>query len=145
MTTSRPQPLRRQEVTLPAEPRAVPLARVSAQVVYSQWGLADGNRVVDVGLLILSELVTNSVRHAADRSPHINVTLALGCDTLVLAVHDRHPFHPLRTDSPLALGLGTGGRGLHMILELTAESGGTCAVRPDPDGSGKTVWITLPL
>ncbi|MEU1629195.1 ATP-binding protein [Streptomyces sp. NPDC020096] len=139
---TRLQRLRRQQVTLPALPRAVPLARITAQVLYTQWGLRAGDRILDASLLILSELATNSVRHAAEVSPVLTVTYAVGADVLAFAVHDRHPFHPLREGvaaDPCA------GDGLVMVMELTHELGGTLTVRPDPDQVGKSVWITLPL
>jgi hypothetical protein len=96
---------------------------------------------VDPALLILSELVTNTVRHAALRSPQVTVIYAAGPDCLAFAVHDRHPYQP-----PLygaVTGPGTGG--LATVMELVFALGGTAVVRGDADSRGKSIWITLPL
>jgi two-component sensor histidine kinase len=126
-------------LTMPTEPAAVALARRTAEHVYPSWGINPGTAVLNPALLILSELVTNSVRHAAEASPSLDVIYAVGCGVLAFAVHDRHPHQPdltafSRPDS-----------GLAMIAELAAEHGGTATVRPDDDGGGKSVWVSLPL
>ena len=132
----------RHVLTLPNEPSAVRLARETAEKALAEWGINLRHPTVDPALLILSELVTNSVRHAALLSPQVTVTYAAGPDCLVLAVHDRHPYQP-----PLygaAGGTGTGTGGLATVVELTLGLGGTAVVRGDADGDGKSVWITLP-
>jgi serine/threonine-protein kinase RsbW len=48
-------------MTLPAESRSVRLARHAAHVVLGAWRLA---HVEETAVLIVSELVTNAVRHA---------------------------------------------------------------------------------
>jgi hypothetical protein len=63
--------------------------------------------------LILSELVTNSVRHAAVLSPNVTVIYAVGPDTFAFAVHDRHPCQPALYATP-----GNGGSGLATVVEL---------------------------
>ncbi len=35
--------------------------------------------------------------------------------------------------------------GLATVAEVTARLNGTWTVRPDADGGGKSVWVTLPL
>ncbi|MFD7561084.1 ATP-binding protein, partial [Streptomyces sp. NPDC059835] len=37
------------------------------------------------------------------------------------------------------------GSGLATVVEMTVELGGTAVLRPDADGGGKAIWITLPL
>lgn len=129
----------RHVMTVPMAPGAVARARETAEDVYRAWGIDRAHPVMGPALLILSELVTNSVRHAATASPQATVTYAAGADVLAFAVHDRHPHQPDLVEFAVA------GGGLAMIAELTAELGGTCTVRPDADGGGKNMWITLPL
>lgn len=131
----------RHVLTLPSEPSAVRLARETAEMTLVEWGIGLRHPAVDPALLILGELVTNSVRHAAAVSPQVTVVYAASGDCLALAVHDRHPYRP-----PLhewTAGGGTGGLGT--VMELTLGLGGTAVVRADADGRGKSIWITLPL
>ncbi|MFC9292469.1 ATP-binding protein [Streptomyces sp. NPDC057052] len=130
----------RHVLTLPAVPSAVRTARETAQQALTEWGISLRHPTVDPALLILGELVTNSVRHAAALSPQLTVVYAAGEDTLALAVHDRHPHQPLLYG---AIASGTGG--LATVMELTLGLGGTAVVRTDADGRGKSIWITLPL
>ncbi|ULR56099.1 ATP-binding protein [Streptomyces deccanensis] len=128
----------RHVLTLPNEPSAVRLARETAEEALVEWGIDLRRPVVDAALLILSELVTNSVRHTAEVSPQITVMYAASGGRLAFAVHDRHPHQPsLHHAEP-----GTGG-GLGMVMELTRQLGGTVAVHGDADG--KSIWTTLPL
>ncbi|MFD7866797.1 ATP-binding protein [Streptomyces sp. NPDC057682] len=122
---------------------AVRIARETTEQVLAEWGISRRHRTVDPALLILSELVTNSVRHAASHSPSITVHYAAGRHTFAFAVHDRHPHRPaLLTALPRP---GTTGGGLGTVMELTLGLGGTAVVRGDADGGGKSIWITLPL
>ncbi|MEH0580717.1 MULTISPECIES: ATP-binding protein [Streptomyces] len=131
----------RHVLTLPTEPSAVRTARETAEQALVEWRVGMRHPTVGPALLILSELVTNSVRHAAALSPTMTVIYAAGPDCLAFAVHDRHPYQPALytafTDS------GTGG--LATVMELTLGLGGTAVVRADADGKGKSIWITLPL
>lgn len=126
-------------LTLPTVPASVSLARQTGEYVYASWGINPGHPVLGPALLILSELATNVVRHAAETSPAFDVTYASGGGVLAFAVHDRHPHQP----DLVELAAPTGG--LAMVAEYTAELGGTATVRPDADRGGKNIWITLPL
>ncbi len=130
----------RHVLTLPTEPRAVRLARETAERTLAEWGIGDRHPAVGPALLILSELVTNSVRHAAAASPQTTVVYAASPDCLVFAVHDRHPHRPRLFGTH-----GAGRSGLATVVELTHGLGGTAVVRGDADGGGKSIWITLPL
>ncbi|MCT9084023.1 ATP-binding protein [Streptomyces fulvoviolaceus] len=131
----------RHVLTLPTEPSAVRTARQTAEQAIAEWGINRRHPAVDPALLILSELVTNSVRHAAVLSPQVTVIYAAGADCLAFAVHDRHPYQP-----PLYASVtDTGAGGLATVMELTLGLGGTAVVRGDADGRGKSIWITLPL
>lgn len=129
----------RHVLTLPTEPAAVRTARETAELALVEWGIGLRHPSVDPALLILSELVTNSVRHAAVLSPQVTVIYAASRDCLAFAVHDRHPYQP-----PL-FGAVTGAGGLGTVMELVLGLGGTAVVRADADGNGKSIWITLPL
>jgi two-component sensor histidine kinase len=131
----------RHVLTLPSRPSAVRVARETAEQVLVEWGIGLRHPAIDPSLLILTELVVNSVRHAAALSPQLTVIYAASPDCLAFAVHDRHPYQP-----PLHGALtGDGGTGLGTVMELTLGLGGTAVVRPDADGLGKSIWITLPL
>ncbi|MBH1937659.1 hypothetical protein I5Q34_25880 [Streptomyces sp. AV19] len=60
---------------------------------------------------------------------------------LAFAVHDRHPYQPALYRALAA----APGSGPAIVAAVTMELGGTAVVRPDADGQGKAVWITLPL
>ncbi|MFF5160221.1 ATP-binding protein [Streptomyces sp. NPDC000348] len=141
MTASVPNTLpHRHVLTVPTGPGAVRLARETAERALAEWGIGERHPAVGPALLILGELVANSVRHAAEASPQTTVVYAAGPGCLVLAVHDRHPYLP-RLSGPDGAGPG----GLATVVELTRGLGGTAVVRGDADGRGKSVWITLPL
>ncbi|MFF4508258.1 ATP-binding protein [Streptomyces sp. NPDC001401] len=133
----------RHVLTLPSEPSAVRTARETAELALVEWGINPRHPIIGPALLILSELVTNSVRHAAVFSPQVTVIYAAGDGCLAFGVHDRHPYQPPLyasvTDS------GTGAGGLATVMELTLGLGGSAVVRGDADGKGKSIWITLPL
>lgn len=59
----------RHVLTLPTMPSAVRTARETAEQALAEWGINPRHPTVGPALLILSELVTNSVRHAAALSP----------------------------------------------------------------------------
>jgi len=90
------------------------------------------DELVDDLLLLVSEMVTNAVRHGAPP-----VRLEVLADDLVvrLAVGDGHPGlpRPREVDDD-----AEGGRGMVLVDLLAAEHG----VRPQPPG--KTVWASVP-
>ncbi|MFI6858368.1 ATP-binding protein [Streptomyces sp. NPDC050421] len=139
-TRSRALPLRH-VLTLPTMGSAVRIARETTEQVLAEWGINGRHPSVGPALLILSELVTNSVRHAAGLSPTVTVMYAAGADTFAFAVHDRHPYRP----PLLSAGTAAGATGLGTVMELTLGLGGSAVVRGDADGKGKSIWITLPL
>ncbi|UNZ21303.1 ATP-binding protein [Streptomyces sp. 891-h] len=133
----------RYDFTLPtAHVTSVPRSRAEVDQVLSSWGLAT-HPIRDAVLLIVSELVTNAVRHAAVCSSAVDVALAMADGQLDVAVHDRHPHRPRALPTPRED--GDGGFGLHLVQHLAVEAGGSTAVPADPDGGGKTVTVTLPL
>ena len=131
------------DFSLPSDPVSVPASRAIAGQTLDAWGFARDDSVRQTALLVISELVTNSVRHAARLSPQVDVGLSLTDRELTVAVHDHHPHHPSPLPEPRLD--GEGGWGLRLVTELAAESGGALAVRADRNGPGKTVAAHLPL
>lgn len=89
-------------------------------------------RVVEIALVLLSELVTNAVLHGRS-----NPRLAVGAATgggLYVGVGDDDTRHPVVPDHDAQ---SLGGRGLHLVRALATRWG----VRPDPPG--KIVWFEL--
>ncbi len=106
----------------PAQARAIVVACTE------RFGLED---VCDDLTLVVSEMVTNAVRHAG---PPVALEIQADPDSVFVAVNDGSPIRPqLR----LADDDAEGGRGLLLVDLLCVEHG----VRPDP--SGKTVWAVL--
>lgn len=84
----------RHVLDVPAMGSAVRIARETTELVLVECGVGLRHPSVGPALLILSELVTNAVRHAAALSPTITVTYAHGPGAFAFAVHDRHPYRP---------------------------------------------------
>ncbi|HEY5833900.1 SpoIIE family protein phosphatase [Streptomyces sp.] len=115
--------------TFPAEPSAVRLARGKVHDTLLRWGLAP---LTDVTVLLVSELVTNSLRYA--HGP-IGVRMVRGTSLLV-EVSDPLPDPPRER---VATEEDEGGRGLQLVARASRRWG----TRHGP--LGKTVWFELPL
>ncbi|MFJ5549780.1 ATP-binding protein [Streptomyces sp. NPDC093225] len=127
------------EWAFPAEAGAVRTARHAVRGALRSWGL---DSVGDVTVLLVSELVTNSLRYA---SGPIGVRLVRqnsasdgspGRPALLVEVSDPLP------DPPRERTAGTddeGGRGLHLVA-VSSQRWGT-----RHGDSGKTVWFELAL
>ncbi|CAL9604441.1 SpoIIE family protein phosphatase [Streptomyces sp. enrichment culture] len=118
------------EWRLPPEPAQVPRARAVVREQLHEWGLA---KLTDTTELLVSELVTNAVRHS--RSRPVELRLVRG-DTLLCEVDDDD--HEL----PTLLSAGPGdetGRGLRVVATLAREWG------TSRTAAGKTVWFELTL
>jgi anti-sigma regulatory factor (Ser/Thr protein kinase) len=125
--------------SVPAVPAQVSAARRRAARVLREWGLHDDG--LHTAALVISELVGNAARHAVPRSVRTTVTLTRTGTTLVLAVHDEHPFLP---EPPLTADPGQDcGRGLMIVDSLAREAGGTLQVRRVPV-RGKEVRAVFP-
>lgn len=127
--------------TAPAVDVSVPQARRAVRDLLGRQGVPVTDDIVQGLLLIVSELVTNAVRHAALLSPEVAVEVAIGERWVRVSVEDNHPYRPkaLETDSAQ-----TGGRGLLLVREITREAGGVCDVEHTASG-GKIIWAELPL
>lgn len=131
------------DFSLPTDLVSVPVSRCLATEALAAWGLAGEHPMRETALLVLSELVTNSVRHAARLSPRVDVTLTLAGSLLTIAVHDGDPRRPKPLRRPRRD--GSGGWGLRLVTSLAAEAGGGMRVLGDAAGRGKTVSVRLPL
>lgn len=110
---------------LPADPAAVSHARTHIAEKLTAWGLADAAPTTE---LIVSELVTNAIRHA---EPPIQLRLIHHAGSLVCEVADGSSTSPhLRR----ACTFDENGRGLFIIAQL-AERWGT-----RHNHHGKTIW-----
>lgn len=120
------------EWSFPAEPGAVRAARTAVRGRLRDWGL---DSLADIAALLVSELVTNSLRHATGP---IGVRLvrpvSLG-DVLLVEVSDPLPDPPRERIAHLE---DESGRG----LQLVAHSSRRWGTRPGRS-TGKTVWFEL--
>ncbi|MEU6346397.1 ATP-binding SpoIIE family protein phosphatase [Streptomyces sp. NPDC046977] len=110
---------------LAADPAAVSVARRHVTAQLTDWGLDDATPTT---VLIVSELVTNAIRHA---QPPLHLRL-IRCDTrLTCEVTDGSTTTPhLRR----ARTLDEGGRGLFIVAQLTCRWG------TRHHAQGKTIW-----
>jgi PAS domain S-box-containing protein len=114
---------------LPSDPSVVADARRLAGDQTERWGLSDATFVTQ---LVVSELVTNAIRHATGP---IRLQLIRG-DTLICEVYDGSSVSPhLRR----ARAFDESGRGLFMVAQFT-HRWGTRYTR-----TGKTIWAEQTL
>ncbi|MEV8457136.1 ATP-binding protein [Streptomyces sp. NPDC052095] len=127
--------------TAPAVDVSVPQARHAVRDLIARQGVPLDEDVAEGLLVIVSELVTNAVKHAALLSPELAVEVAVDETWIRVSVEDNHPYRPtaLETDHGQ-----TGGRGLLLVREITREAGGACDVEHTA-GGGKIIWVALPL
>ncbi|WP_105974108.1 ATP-binding protein [Streptomyces geranii] len=116
--------------SLLCKPESAGTARRLVVASLSTWGLGD---LADVGRLVVSELVSNSVRHTSCRLIKVSVR-RMGVDRVRIGVTDKSCRLP-------ELGAGNsgheGGRGL-LLVEVMADRWGYDKYR-----WGKTVWAEL--
>ncbi|MFK0292583.1 ATP-binding protein [Streptomyces sp. NPDC090442] len=131
------RPSQRQDTfTVLIEPGAVLRAREGTATRLARCGIAVGSSLSDVALLVVSELVANVLRHAADQSPTADVTVERGVGHLVVAVADRDPRLP-------AMETATPGTGLGTVRELAAWYDGVLSLEPDWTGLGKRILASF--
>jgi anti-sigma regulatory factor (Ser/Thr protein kinase) len=121
---------------LAALPTAVPCFRMHAKAVALEWGLPAQADNVE---LIVSELVTNSVR-AAERSRRsltvavVRLRLFCDLDSLLIRVWDDSRQMPVRQEAGPD---EESGRGLMLVEHLSREWGSY------PEADGKVVWALV--
>jgi anti-sigma regulatory factor (Ser/Thr protein kinase) len=119
------------EWTFPADPGAVRTARAAVRGQLRDWDLES---LGDTATLLVSELVTNSLQHAAGpigvrllRPENLpRILLVEVSDPLPDPPHE----HPVRPDDE-------SGRGLHLVASASRRWG------TRTDNTGKTVWFEL--
>ncbi|MEV8318284.1 ATP-binding protein [Streptomyces sp. NPDC059900] len=124
------------EWDFPADPGAVRTARAVVRKQLGAWGLA---ALGDVTVLLVSELVTNSLRHASGPIGVRLVRPAGPSGILLVEVSDPLPDPPLERD---AAPDDEGGRGIQLVARASRRWG----TRQGTAGkTGKTVWFELVL
>jgi signal transduction histidine kinase len=119
------------EWQLPAETASVPLARRLATDALTDVP----QRTLEVVALVVSELVTNCLRHAGT-DLHLKVTQR--SDHVQVEVSDHGRGRPARKSPPPSVAHG---RGLQIVQALTRGWG----VVPAAAGAGKTVWCSVAI
>ncbi|MFB7650653.1 MULTISPECIES: SpoIIE family protein phosphatase [unclassified Streptomyces] len=118
------------EWRLARDPSEVGRARAAVREQLHDWGLA---KQADAAGLMVSELVTNAVRHSHARPVELRLVRA---DTLLCEVDDDdHELPALKTAGPD----DETGRGLRVVSTLAREWGASRT------RTGKTVWFELTL
>lgn len=117
--------------TFPADPGAVRAARTAVRDRLAAWNL-DG--LADIAALLVSELVTNSLRHATGPIGVRLVRPAGVGGVLLVEVSDPLPDPPRERVAELD---DESGRGLQLVAHA-ADRWGT-----RPGMTGKTVWFEL--
>lgn len=122
------------ELWLTPFPASVREARHKSRATLTAWSVPD--EAVDTIELIISELVTNAIRHCdTDHLVHLNVTDD-GIEVL-LEVSDPNGKHPRPV---IARPDEENGRGLLLVREAASGFGAR-----DRDPIGKTVWATVEI
>ncbi|OIJ63842.1 ATP-binding protein [Streptomyces mangrovisoli] len=119
------------EWTFPADPGAVRTARAAVRGQLRNWRL---DSLGDLAALLVSELVTNSLRHATGPIGVRLVRPAELDDVLLVEVSDPLPDMP---HERAARPEDESGRGLQLVASAARRWG----TRPGDDG--KTVWFEL--
>ncbi|WP_225320490.1 ATP-binding protein [Streptomyces luteolifulvus] len=129
------------ELELAAQVESVRWARSHTRDVLHAWQLPGEH--IDTAQLVVSELVTNAVRHDSGQrnsTDEPRVTLTLHCEPaqLIVLVGDGNPNPPVSNGAvPLA---AEGGRGLFIVEAVSKE----WSYYFPPTG-GKVVWCILAL
>ncbi|MFD5462479.1 ATP-binding protein [Kitasatospora sp. NPDC127059] len=128
---------------VPAVEASVPRTRHAVRDRLLAQGMAGVRyqELVDDVLLIVSELVGNAVKHAAELSPEVTTELSVRRGWVRVSVEDGDPYRPKALESDTGR---TGGRGLLLVKSITLQAGGVCDVEHTGEG-GKVIWASLPV
>jgi anti-sigma regulatory factor (Ser/Thr protein kinase) len=121
---------------LAREPAEVRRGREQARKALCGWGLGEH---AELAALIVSELVTNAIRHGGGT---VRVGMANAAGDLRVDVHDDGGGRPVRRQP---FPDDEAGRGLALIDALIDVQGGERWVTEDASGSGKTVCVRICL
>jgi anti-sigma regulatory factor (Ser/Thr protein kinase) len=119
----------RARIDVPHDTSGPAQARAAVAECAGRLGIEDLREDV---VLVVSEMVTNAVRHAA---PPVGLEIEATDVDVVIAVRDGSPRRPVPR---VADEQAEGGRGMMLVDLLTSDHG----VRPQPPG--KTVWARVP-
>lgn len=121
------------DVALPSAPEAAARARRYLERVGRDWP----GDLLDLALLLTSEVVTNAVRYGRGR---VTLTIHATAGRVRIEVGDENPapVERLHHESPQ---VAEGGRGLHILDALATRWGSTARSEPP----GKLVWFELEL
>ncbi|MCT9088948.1 ATP-binding protein [Streptomyces sp. ASQP_92] len=116
----------------------IPVVRARVRAALGRWRISA--EVADAVLLVTSELTTNVVRHAAEATDRLRVTVTLTAGWLRLDVTDGDPVLPrARCADPGA----ESGRGMGIVEFLVADRRGEMSAHAGVHG--KTVRVRLPV
>jgi anti-sigma regulatory factor (Ser/Thr protein kinase) len=133
-------PVRRAILPLPRIDRSPAIARHHVLSVARSWQVAID---LDALALVVSEYVTNAVRHAkppAHGPDAIRVTFEAGVRHAVLTVHDMDATSVCSCNPFDGWDLPESGYGLVLVRELTARSGIRCTRIGGHGQPGKDAW-----
>lgn len=124
---------RRLSVTLPTEPQAPRAARQATEQALIAWRLT---HLADTAVLLVSELVTNAVRHARTPVTEMGLWLETDGEWLCIEVEDADPRlpQPRTLTGPEESGLG------FVLVDALADKWGVYET-----ASGKVVWAELAI
>jgi anti-sigma regulatory factor (Ser/Thr protein kinase) len=115
-------------IELPSTRRSVAVARRVVAHLLTGWA---AEPLRDDTVLLLSELITNVVRHVVGPTV-LRIDLRLSDPSLRVAVLDPSPTLPTLADQG-----PSGGHGLHLVAALADQWGS------EPHDDGKRVWFEL--
>jgi anti-sigma regulatory factor (Ser/Thr protein kinase) len=125
---------------LPHDPRAARVARMTVRAALNGHGMSE---VLDVAVLLTSELVTNAYQYA-NGAASLRLT-ALGGGRLRVSVWDANPYVPAPFDAPPGVRPSSApvdainGRGLLLVQAWADAWGGDALGR----GAGKLLWFEV--
>lgn len=128
-------PPQRWEATFGPQDGSARLARAAVEGALTEAGVDP--MTINDALLVLSELVSNAIRHARTE---YTVSAGLSEGSVRLEVFDRD------TRPPALMGLddeSTSGRGLHIVAGLASDWGWS-SQEGDHGVAGKVVWAEVP-
>lgn len=131
--------MRKHVWAVPLVPGSVRAARERTERSLVLFGLESASALFGAVLLVVSELVTNAVRHA-QHSPDAEVTLHMTDHLLVVAVGDLDP-RPITLADPGR----SSGQGLRTVADLARTFGGDVRIEPSSGGRGKAVVVRFIL
>lgn len=125
--------------TLPRAPGSVAVARTLASRALADWGL-DGTDAAETALLLVSELVTNALRHTERGLVRVIIDRPEP-DEVYIGVVDRTPgLLPVRRLLDDVPDTEETGRGLFLVDVLSGGRWGYILLGPEPRWWGKCVW-----